>query len=225
VLLIPIVSWAVPANRGEALFLWPSLYYCLRRLQWLPDIVIGDMGYISLDAQRRIRERLGVAVVTKLRPDMNLLAPFETGPVPVCRQGQSLSWLGLDIRDQLHWFGVTAADALCSKCWEQKSCARQFSYAPAEHEILFGQIPLASQVAQTLLKKVRPWIEPAQSYEKNQLGLSHMFLNSLQLTWTLCLLADTIVLLRAHALLAQPATTAGSPLHALMPDQLSLGLD
>lgn len=88
VLLIPIISWAVPANRGEALFLWPSLHYCSQRLNWLPDIVVGDMGYISLEVQRKIRERWRVTVLTKLRPDMNLVAPFQPGPVAMCPQGQ-----------------------------------------------------------------------------------------------------------------------------------------
>jgi hypothetical protein len=223
VLLVPVVSWAVPANRGEALFLWPSLKYCAQWLHWLPDIVVGDMGYIGLEMQRKIRERLGVTFITKLRPDMNLIAPFETGPVAVCPQGQALSWLGLEKRDQLHWFGVTATDPLCGKCWEQSRCARQFSYPPSAHEILFGQIPLASPVAKILLEKVRPWIEPAQSYEKNQLGLSQIFLNSLQLTWTVCLLADAAVLLRAHAILTRPACQP--ILQALLPKQLSLELD
>jgi hypothetical protein len=223
VLLAPVVSWAAPANRGEALFLWPSLQYCAQRLDWVPDIVVGDMGYISLEVQRKIRERLGVAIITKLRPDMKLIAPFEAGPVAVCPQGQALTWLGLEKRDQLHWFGVTVADPLCEKCWEQSRCARQFSYRPSAHEILFGQIPLASSVAKIMLEKVRPWIEPAQSYEKNQLGLNQMFLNSLQFTWATCLLADAAALLRAHAILKRP--TCLPALHALLPNQLSLELD
>src|SRR5436190_12075193 len=48
VLLVPIVSWVVPANRGESLFLKPSLEHCLKRLDWLPDLVVGDMAYINL---------------------------------------------------------------------------------------------------------------------------------------------------------------------------------
>lgn len=223
VLLIPVVSWAVPANRGEALFLWPSLLHCHRRLEWLPDIVVGDMGYVGLEVQRKIREQLGVAVLTKLKSDMNLIRPFEPGPVAVCPQGQPLSWLGLETRDQLHWFGVAAADTLCPQCWEQSRCPRQFSYAPVTHEILFGRIPLASPVARRLLEKVRPWIEPAQAYEKNQLGLNQMFLNSLRLAWSVCLLADAAVLMRAHALLNHPA--ADHPLEALLPDQLSMPFD
>jgi len=207
VLLIPVVSWAVPANRGEALFLWPSLRYCLQRLDWTPDIVVGDMAYISLGVQRKIRERLGVAVLTKLRPDMKLMAPFESGPVAVCPQGQPLSWLGLEERDQLHWFGVSKAAGLCLNCWERSHCPGQFSFAPVTHEILFGRIPLASRTARILLDQVRPWIEPAQSYEKNLLGLNRMFLNSLQLAWTVCLLADAVVL--AGTCLAEASQPTG----------------
>lgn len=221
-MLVPVISWAVPANRGEALFLRPSLDYCNQRLAWLPSLVVGDMAYINLKVQRDLRERLGVGVLTKLRPDMNLIPPFEPGPVAVCAQGQPLSWLGLEAADQLHWFGVTETSPLCPQCWEQTTCARQFSYSPATHEILFGQIPLASHTARRLLEKVRPWIEPAQAYEKNQLGLSHMFLNSLRFTWMACLLADAVVLLRAHALLSQPPTDRS--LSVLAPNQLNLGL-
>jgi len=69
---------------------------------------------------------------------------------------------------------------------------------------LLGLLPLSTLAAQRLLQQVRPWIEPAQSYEKNQLGLSAMFFNSLRLTWCMALLADAAVLLRAHALLDAP---------------------
>jgi hypothetical protein len=223
VLLVPVVSWAVPANRGEALFLWPSLSYCSRRLDWLPEVVVGDMAYIALEVQKKIRDRLGVAMLTKLRPDMKLVAPFTTEGLARCPQGQTLNWLGLEERDQLHWFGVLQPEPLCPYCWEQHHCPRQFSYSPSEHEILFGRIPLASRVAQILLTKVRPWIEPAQSYEKNQLGLNQMFLNSLFVTWVNCLLADAVVLLRAHALLSE--APQASLLADLFPHQMTLSFD
>lgn len=219
---MPIISWAVPANRNESLFLWPSLYHCLKRLNWLPDVVVGDMAYIHLEVQKAIREKLKVTVLTKLRADMKMRAPFYDELVARCPQGQQLTWLGLEHRDQLHWFGVTQSESICQHCWEQSQCPRQFSFAPAEHEILLGQIPLASKVAKTLLEKVRPWIEPAQSYEKNQLGLSQMFLNSLFVTWVNCLLADAVVILRAHALLAQPP--AHCELEKLLPRQMPLDL-
>jgi len=170
VLLVPLVSWLAPGNRGDALFLPPSVRYCARHLDWVPELVVGDMGYINQAAQRELRQHWGVGVLTRLRPDMNLITPFEPGPVAVCAQGQRLEWLGYEARDRLHWFGVRTPEALCACCWEASRCPRQFSYPPEAHEILLGTVPLASPVAQRLLQQVRPWIEPAQSYEKNQLG-------------------------------------------------------
>ena len=223
ILLVPLVSWAVPAHRGEALFLEPSLRYCQRALEWTPDIVVGDMAYINLQTQRRIREQWRVAVVTKLRPDMKLPEEFDPGPVMTCEQGQRLEWLGLHEVEQRHWFGVIDSNPLCVRCWQQSSCPREFSHAPAEHEILYGTIPLSSRVAQRLLWQARSWIEATQSYEKNQLGLSQMFLNSLRLTWIMGLLADTVALLRAHALLTHPPVRP--LLHEMTPQQMSLDLE
>jgi hypothetical protein len=223
VLLVPLVSWIAPANRADVWFLSASLHYCARQLEWLPDLVVGDMGYLSLANQRALRRRWGVGVLTRLRADMPLIAPFEPGPVAVCPQGQRLEWLGCELADQLHWFGVQDPEPLCWRCWEQNRCARQFSYAVDRHEILFGTVPLASRVARRLLAQARPWIEPAQAYEKNQLGLSALFLNILRLAWTMGLLADSVVLMRAHALLTRRPVVA--LLKELMPQQLALDLD
>jgi hypothetical protein len=108
---------------------------------------------------------------------------------------------------------------LCNWCWQQAHCPREFAYPASAHEILFGLLPQATPLAKHLLEKVRPWVEPAQSYDKNQLGLRRFFLNSLHLTWIMTLLADAVVLLRAHALLSQPRPIA--PLGELTPKQLS----
>jgi hypothetical protein len=140
-----------------------------------------------------------------------------------CPQGEPLSWLGYDGKAGEHWFGVGAEPELCRCCWEAARCPRQFAYPPAQHETLLGLLPLASRLAQQVLQQVRPWIEPAQSFEKNQLGLGDVFFNSLRFTWTMALLADAAVLLRARALLGRPPLR---PLLAnLMPFQLSLELD
>jgi hypothetical protein len=112
---------------------------------------------------------------------------------------------------------------LCCCCWEAARCPRQFAHQPAEHETLLGQLPLASRLAQRVLQKARPWIEPAQSCEKNQLGLGDMYFNSLRFTWVLALLADAVVLLRARAMLGRPAPP--QLLAGLMPFQLSLELE
>ncbi len=181
------------------------------------------MACINLKTHQEIRELWNVAVVTKLRADMKLVPPFEAGPLAVCPQGQKIEWLGYEAGDQEHWFGVRAAEPLCASCWEQSHCLRQFSYPAARHEILLGLLPLASQTAQQLLKQARPWIEPAQSYEKNQLGLKQMFLNSLRLAWTMGLLADAVVLLRAHLLLNHPPEK--SILQDLMPRQMALNIN
>ena len=223
ILLAPLVSWAVPAHRGEALFLLPSIRYCAQRLKWTPDIVVGDMAYINQQTQRHLREQWRVAVVTKLRPDMRLPKEFDPGPVLKCPQGQRLEWLGLDEAEQLHWFGVADPHPLCAWCWQQHTCPREFSFPPHAHEILYGTIPLSSRVAQQLLGRARPWIEATQSYEKNQLGLSQMFLNSLRLTWIMSLLADTVALLRARALLTRPQVRP--LLQEITPRQMALDLE
>jgi hypothetical protein len=223
VLLVPLMTWAAPANRGDVLFLEPSLRYCHERLDFVPDFVVADMAYINLAMQRRLREERHIGMVTRLRPDFDLPKSLEPALTLRCRQGQKLEWLGLHEREGLHWFGVADPEPLCPCCWEQSQCARQFSFAPAEHEIVLGTVPLNSVVAQRLLRQVRSWIEATQSYEKNQLGLGRIFLNSLRLTWIMALLADTVGLLRAHALLRH--TPAQSLLLELMPTQTTFDLD
>jgi hypothetical protein len=84
-------------------------------------------------------------------------------------------------------------------------------------------LPQATALAKHLLQKVRPWVEPAQAYEKHPLGLKRFFLNSLHLTWIMALLADTVVFLRAQALLSHPRPTA--PLGELTPKQLIFSWD
>jgi len=217
VLLIPLVSWVAPANISEGGLLVPSLHYCAQRWSWWPAIVVADMGYLAAAAKQRCREQWRVAVVTKLRADMKLVPPFTAWNQTACPQGQPVEWLGYVANQDRHWFGVTDPTPLCSCCWQATACPRQFAYAPGEHETLLGLLPLSTQPARRLLQQVRPWIEPTQSFEKNQLGLSQMFLNSLRLTWCVSLLADAVVLLRALALLAAPRRR--ELLEELMPQQ------
>jgi hypothetical protein len=219
---MPLVSWATPAHVPDGYLLKPSLAECVRQWQWRPDFVVGDLGYLGQALKRAVRERWGVGVVTRLRSDMNLSAPLVTAERAECPQGQPLEWLGYEAADQLHWFGVRAAQPLCAWCWQAAECPRQFAYAPAQHETLLGLLPLNTLTAQRLLDQVRSWIEPAQSYEKNQLGLEQMFFNSLHLAWTMSLLADAIALLRLLAVLAQPAVA--DPMEYLRPTQMSLDL-
>jgi hypothetical protein len=122
----------------------------------------------------------------------------------------------------LHWFGVADPNPLCNWCWQRSACPREFSFKPQEHEILFGTVPFGSRVGQQLLRQARSWIEATQSYDKNQLGLSQIFLNSLRLTWIMCLLADTVALLRATAMIAEPQNS--DLLEPIRPVQMHLDL-
>jgi hypothetical protein len=204
VLLVPLVSWITPANYFDGALLVPSLYYCRRQWQWWPKIVVADMSYMGAQLKADCRTVWKVAVVTRLRSDMQLVAPYAAWNRTECHQGQPLRWLEYAPEQGQHWLGVAEPANYCLHCWEASACPRHFAFAADQHETLFGLLPLASLPAQKLLAQVRPWIEPAQSYEKNQLGLSNAFLNSLRLTWCMALLADAAVLLRTHALLNAP---------------------
>lgn len=223
-LLIPLMSWIAPANRGDALFLEPSVLYIRQHLDFAPAFIVADMAYINFKVQRRLRERMQVGVVTALPPNYELTKKVEPALGMCCSQGQKLQWLGLRQDEQLHWFGVAPqSEPLCCWCWEQSHCPREFSFAPSDHEIVLGTVPLSTPVAKRLLRQSRPWIEAAQSYEKNQLGLSSMFLNSLRFTWQVGLLADTASLLRAHALMHE--AIEADLLQGLRPNQLQLYLE
>jgi hypothetical protein len=205
VLLLPLISWVSPANVFEGGLLAPSLHYCERRWSWWPKIVVADMSYMAGEIKALCRKRWHVAVVTRLRAGTKLVPPYVAWNRAECPQGEPLRWLEYAALDDQHWFGVTDEPTFCPQCWEAGRCPRQFAFAPSDHESLLGLLPLAGLPAQRLLQQVRSWIEPAQSYEKNQLGLGALFLNSLRLAWCMALLADAAVLLRSHALLHAPA--------------------
>ena len=218
--MIPLSTWAAPAHLPEGYLLKPSIHQCQRRLHWVPDIVVGDLAYIRQEIKKEIRQRWNIAVVTKMKPDMNIVEPFDYWNRLSCQHGQPLEWLGYDAADQHHWFGPKAERPLCDWCWDAGQCPREFSYPAALHETLLGLLPLNTRAANRVLNQVRAWVEPAQAYEKNLLGLKRMFLNSLRLSWTVSLLADSVVLLRALALMSQPGQNP-SLLQALLPEQLS----
>ena len=104
-----------------------------------------------------------------------------------------------------------------------KANARTVLIIPPVIETLLGLLPLCTRSAQYMLKKMRPWIEPTQSYEKNQLGLSQMFLNSLRFTWIMCMLSDAVCIMRARALLEKPPVDF--PLKEMLPQQLFWDFD
>ena len=166
------------------------------------------MGDLSAPDKQALRAGWQCAVVTKLRADMKLMPPYASAAQVECPQGQPLEWWEYEPANGLQWFRVPAEPELCAHCWEASRCPRYFGYAVGQHETRFGLLPLASRVAQRLLRQVRPWIEPAQSFEKNQLGLDQMFFNSLRLTWQMSLWTDSAGLLRTMVWLDTPPETA-----------------
>jgi hypothetical protein len=223
VLLVPLASWLSPANHGEGGFLVPSLKYVWWHWSWCPRFVVGDFGYIGAPGKSYCRQQWGTAVLTHRRGDQRLVPPFEEETRVFCPQGQALRWLGYDTQGEEHWFGVREPATLCACCWQASSCLREFVYPAKTQETLLGRLPLSTRAAQTLLKGVRPWIEAAQSFEKNQLGLSQIFFNSLRLAWCTGLLADSVCLLRAHALLQQSGSSKAL-LADLAPRQMIMDL-
>ncbi len=195
-------------SRRRCCFWNPSLRYSIRKqLDFTPALVVADMAYINLAMQRRLREELHVGVVTRLPPNYDLPREIEPALLMRCRQGQKLQWLGLRENEQLHWFGVAEEGEplqVCCAAGQRSQCPQEFSFAPSQHEIALGTIPLSTKTAQRLLNQARTWIEATQSYEKMQLGLERMFLNSLRLASVMSQLADTVMLLRAQALLREP---------------------
>jgi hypothetical protein len=221
--LIPVVSWLTPADVPEGYLLKPSVHYCWRRFGWRPDIVVGDLGYIHGQTKRIIRQTWKVAIVTKMKSDMSIIAPFDSVQCVSCPQGQPLQWLEYNEQEDRHCFGVRSVDPLCGQCWQVSNCSREFEYPPAHHETLLGLIPLSTLPAQQLLRQARSWIEPSQSFEKNVLGLKSHFLNSLRLAWCFGLMADAVVLLRNLTLFNQLSPT--NALKDLAPKQGVLSLD
>ena len=223
VLLTPLVTWAAPASVPEGYLLKPSIQYCQRRLDFVPDIVVGDMGYIHQGTKGDLRTRWNVAMLTRMKADMKAHCQYAEDQPLRCRQGQSLQWLGYDSSDHFHWFAPPAKEALCGCCWEQSACPKEFALSADTHETFFGMIPLNTSLAQRLVTSVRSWIEPSQSFEKNQLGLKKMFLNSLQMCWIVSLLADSAAMLRVLAILKKPP--AKTLLADLFPTQFELPFD
>lgn len=216
------MCWTAPANRGDVLFLEPSLRYLYRHLNFTPWLVLGDMAYIKMATQKRLREELGIGVLTHLLPNLDVPTPLAPALLLQCNQGQKLRWLGLRRDEQLHWFGIDPeAEHLCPYCWQRSRCPQEFSFRPEEHEIVLGTVPLNTRVGRRLLNQSRSWIEAAQSYERNQLGLGQLFLNSLRLAAIACLLSDTVCLLRAHARLNRPPRKPDL-LQQLRPNELML---
>ena len=86
--LVPLISWVTGANVYDGRMLLPSLRQCQRIWEWCPSIVVRDGAYFSRETKRECRLRWNVAVLTRLRSDMGVVAPYVTEHRTECPQGE-----------------------------------------------------------------------------------------------------------------------------------------
>jgi hypothetical protein len=85
----PLVTWATPARVPEGYLLKPSLWYCRERIHW-SQVVVGDMGYIHQETKRQLRTNWEIAVLTRLKADMQLASPYRHDQPMRCSESPAL---------------------------------------------------------------------------------------------------------------------------------------
>ena len=163
------------------------------------DTVVADMGYISSDHKKELRNQFQTAVITKVRE--NMLAPEEyvDHGCPECPEGIPLTWDGYDPETATHRYVASMDQTTCRLCRLSGYCYQEVSVAPPIDEHRFGIIPLHTTVAQRLLQQIRPQVERGFENDKNKLSLNRFFANSLEVAKIIGHLADACQLLLLFA--------------------------
>ena len=196
---MPMITRTEPANLSDGILLKPLLEAGLGRLNFLPDIVVADMGYMDKEVKNQLRTQYGVAVVTRAKSDMVVPPNCEEDGCPCCPQGQRLIWDRYVIEEFSHLYYPPPQGDICMVCPEQSQCKKEFRFPPDCHETFFGLIPLHSRLAKQLLVRIRPQVEAGFETDKNRFNLSDFFINSLELARTLSYLADACNILTLTA--------------------------
>jgi hypothetical protein len=188
------------------------------------DIVVADMGYISSDHKKELRNQFQTAVITRIRE--NMLAPEEYVDYgcPECPEGIPLTWDGYDPETETHRYITPTDHSACRLCRSQGSCYQEVYIRPQIDEHHFGIIPLHTLVAQKLLQQIRPQVERGFENDKNKLSLNRFFANSLEMAKIIGHLADACQIL---LLFAEMKTNTKAKAKRVMKEaytQLSFGL-
>jgi hypothetical protein len=194
-----MITRTEPANISDGSLLQPLLEAGRSRLNFLPDIVVADMGYVDQEIKRLLRTQYGVALVTRARSNMAAPQNCEEDGCPCCNQGQRLIWERYVIEEFSHLYYPPAEGEICMICPEQSRCKKEFRFPPEYHETFFGLIQLHSRLAKQLLVRIRPQVEAGFETDKNRFNPSGFFLNSLELARTLSYLADACNILTLTA--------------------------
>jgi hypothetical protein len=198
-LLIPLVSFIESANVYEGNLLNPMIQNVEKELSLHIDIVVGDMGYISSDHKRELREQSQTAVITRVRDNMFPPKEYVDHGCPECPEGIPLSWDGYDLDTKMHQYIAPTDQAACQNCRLHGSCYQEIPINPLTDEHRFGIIPLHTTVAQRLLQQIRPQVERGFENDKNKLSLNRFFANSLKIAKIIGYLTDACQILLLFA--------------------------
>jgi len=163
------------------------------------DIAVADMGYISSDHKKELRNQFQTAVITRVRENMLAAEEYVDHGCPECPEGIPLTWDGYDPETETHRYIAPRDHAACKLCRLQGSCYQEVSISPQIDEHRFGIIPLHTTVAQRLLQQIRPQAERGFENDKNKLSLNRFFANSLEMAKIIGYLADACQLLLLFA--------------------------
>jgi hypothetical protein len=194
-----MITRTEPANLPDGGRLKPLLEAARSRLNFSPDIVAADMGYLDQEIKKELRTQDGVALLTKAKSNMNPPALCENDGCPCCPQGQRLIWDRYLLRQNRHRYHPPAHGDICRICPEAKTCPQEFHFSPEDDETFLGMIPLSSRLAKRLLSRIRPLVEAGFEADKNRFNLSGFFINSLELAQTLSYLSDACNILTLTA--------------------------
>jgi hypothetical protein len=163
------------------------------------DIAVADMGYISSDHKKELRNQFQTAVITRVRENMLAAEEYVDHGCPECPEGIPLTWDGYDPETETHRYIALMDHAACKPCRLQGSCYQEVSISAQIDEHRFGVIPLHTTVAQRLLQQIRPQAERGFENDKNKLSLNRFFANSLEMAKIIGYLADACQLLLLFA--------------------------
>jgi hypothetical protein len=189
--MLPLVSYIAPANVSDGAFLKPMIRYVQNQLSLPIDIIVGDMGYISSKRKMYLRQRLNIALLTRVRGNMQPLEKFIDYGCPECPEGIPLCWDGYNAENELHCYISPYDNPVCKFCWLNGNCYQEVYLDSKIDEHRFGIIPFHTRVAQKLIQKIRPQVERGFDNDKNKLYLNRFFINSLKLAKILGYLSDT----------------------------------
>jgi hypothetical protein len=191
--LVPLWSLVLPGGVADGRALKPLLNAIVRQLEWPVHFIVLDRGYVAKQRERFLRRRWGAAAIVAPKKNMTPPAGSDADGCPLCPAGWRLIWDDYDPGDEALIY--RGDPARCRVCGLGATCPRQFDIEAGQNEIFWGLVPSHSRLSRTLLRRLRPLIEPGFNRTKNLHGVERFFLNSRPLAQMLCTLSDALAVL------------------------------